>query len=46
LEISSGQVLAAVSQPAMTLRDLEERPQWVWSNKIDLPYVNRAYGRE
>lgn len=45
LEVATGQVLAAVSQPAMTQEDLEQRPKWVWGDKVDWPYINRAYGR-
>lgn len=45
MEVATGQVLAAVSQPAMNQQDLQERPKWVWGDKLDLPYINRAYGR-
>lgn len=45
MAVTTGEVLAAVSSPSFSLRDLEERPQWVWNDPIDLPYVSRAYGR-
>ncbi|MCC7146675.1 MAG: hypothetical protein IT443_09535 [Phycisphaeraceae bacterium] len=45
LEVKTGQVLAAVSVPDFGLKDLKERPQWVWEDPVDLPYINRAIGR-
>ena len=46
IEVGTGQVLAAVSQPGFSLDDVEKRPQWVWEDELDLPYVSRAFGRQ
>ncbi|MCC7204005.1 MAG: hypothetical protein IT441_02915 [Phycisphaeraceae bacterium] len=46
IEVDTGQILAAVSSPNYSLADLEERPDWVWRDPIDLPYINRAIGRQ
>lgn len=42
LEIATGQVLAAVSMPPITLRQLRENPSSVYTNQYDSPFRNRA----
>ncbi len=45
MQVTTGELLAAVSVPCFSLEDLDKRPDWVWNDPLDLPYVNRAYGR-
>lgn len=42
LAVDSGEVLAAVTAPGFSLRQLREQPQTVWADDVNLPYVNRA----
>lgn len=45
LQVTTGEILAAVSVPCFSLDDLAHRADWVWNDPVDLAYVNRAYGR-
>jgi len=45
LDVDTGDVLAMVSMPTFTTRDLEEREEWVFRDPIDTPWVNRAIGK-
>jgi len=45
LDVDTGDLLAAVSMPTFTFQDLEERPEWVFENPIDSPWVNRAVAK-
>lgn len=42
IDISSGEVLAAVSLPTPSLRQMRDDPKSVWSDTINRPFVNRA----
>lgn len=45
LDIESGDVLAAVSTPTFSLKQMREDANAVWKNHIDRPYMNRAIGQ-
>jgi penicillin-binding protein 2 len=42
LDVSSGQVLAAVTVPEMTPRQLREQPRSVFGDRVNMPYLNRT----
>ncbi|MFI4855352.1 MAG: peptidoglycan D,D-transpeptidase FtsI family protein [Phycisphaerales bacterium JB065] len=42
LDVESGDVLAMVTTPSFTRKDLEDRPEWVFMDEVDRPYLNRA----
>ncbi len=44
LEIDTGDILAMVTTPSFTREDVQERPEWVYEDPIDRPWVNRACG--
>lgn len=41
LDVATGQVLAAVSQPGFTMEQLKDEPQTVWDDLVDRPFLNR-----
>ena len=42
IEVSSGDVLAAVSMPTVGMKQMRENPDSVWKDTINRPFVNRA----
>lgn len=42
IDVSSGDVLAAVSMPTVGMRQMRENPDSVWKDTIRRPFVNRA----
>ncbi len=42
LDVAQSQVLAAVSMPAFSLRQLADEPESIWDDPINKPFVNRA----
>lgn len=44
LDVASGEVLAAVSVPGYSLKQLRDEPETVWQDQINRPYVNRTVG--
>jgi len=45
MDVSTGQVLAAVSMPSMKLRLVREEPEQVFDDHVDMPYLNRVIAR-
>lgn len=45
LEISTGNVLAAVSTPSLSLRELREEPEAILGDELRRPYLNRAFSQ-
>ena len=45
LDIASGEVLAAVSTPALKRRELKENPAQVYEDAVNRPYLNRVIGQ-
>jgi len=45
MDVSTGQVLAAVSMPSMKLRQVREEPDTVFDDHVDMPYLNRVIAR-
>ena len=45
IDIASGDILAAVSMPAAPRSLLEDEPQLLWDDPINLPMLNRAIAR-
>jgi penicillin-binding protein 2 len=45
LEVDTGEVLAMVSTPSFTREDLQERPDALFEDKINAPWVNRAVSK-
>src|SRR5262249_45235033 len=44
LDIATGDVIAAVSVPALRLNEIRETPGEVWKDALNKPYVNRVVG--
>ena len=42
IDVTSGDVLAAVSMPTVGMRQMRENPDAVWKDTINRPFVNRA----
>lgn len=42
LEISTGEILALVTTPSFTREDIRERPESVYQDRINAPWVDRA----
>lgn len=42
LDVNAAEILAMVSTPSFTREDREQRPDWVYRDPIDAPWVNRA----
>ena len=42
LDVATGEVLAAVSEPVLSLRELREMPGAVWRDQMNMPYLNRV----
>lgn len=45
LEIDSGEILAAVSMPTFTREQAQERPETVFDDPVNTPYVNRVVAK-
>lgn len=45
LDVSNGDVLAMVSTPGISLRQLRENPDSVWNDQRNSPFTNRAIAR-
>jgi len=45
VEIATGDILVAATNPTFTRRDLDERPEWVFESPIEQPWVDRALAR-
>ncbi len=45
MDIDSGEIIAAVSMPAMPLKTLREDSEAIFENHIDMPYLNRIVSR-
>ena len=45
LDVASSQVLAAVSVPGFSLRQLRDEPGSVWGDKVNQPFMNRPVAR-
>ena len=45
LEVNSGEVLAAVSMPPISVRQLQDQPQAIWNDAIHQPFLNRPVAR-
>ena len=45
LDVANSYVLAAVSMPAFSLRQLHEDPSSVWGDKVNQPFLNRPIAR-
>ncbi len=44
LDVSTGQVLAAVSSPSYSLEQIRREPEKIYRDTLDRPFVNRAIG--
>jgi penicillin-binding protein 2 len=44
LDVTTGQVLAAVSTPGFSLEQIRRQPETVYRDTLNRPYVNRAVG--
>lgn len=42
LDIPTGEILALVSTPSFTRQDVQERPERVFGDRIDTPWIDRA----
>ncbi|MCC6659420.1 MAG: hypothetical protein IT437_00905 [Phycisphaerales bacterium] len=45
LDIATGDVLAMVSTPSFTRRDVRDRPDWVFKDPLDMPAIDRTIAR-
>lgn len=45
LEIETCEVLAAVTVPGMSLREVRERPESIFADQMRMPYLNRVVSR-
>lgn len=45
LDVESGEILAMVSTPSFTREDARRRPELVFADPVNYPYVNRAVAR-
>lgn len=45
LEVDSGEVLAMVSTPSFTREDMQTRPETLFNDKVNAPWVNRAVSK-
>jgi len=43
MDVNSGEILAAVGEPGMSLRQMRETPAAVWSDVADRPWINRPF---
>lgn len=42
LDISTGEILAMVSTPTFTREDVQQRPETIFNDRINTPWINRA----
>ena len=45
LDVANSYVLAAVSMPAFSLKQMNENPSSVWGDKVNQPFLNRPVAR-